>query len=231
MKKIELTQSKYAFVSDEDYDRLSEFSWFIDSRNGYACRNITVSYRPAKQRKVFMHREVLCLPIITEKNRYVDHIDGNRLNNQRNNLRVATTKDNAGNRFNSTNSSGYKGVTWNKRSKKWNAQIKKDGKSINLGYFVEILNAATIYNNAAKEYYGEFAYLNTLPDNYVITETGKWDGKVKPRSISGYVGISKCKQTGKWTCKLTKNNKKYWLGRFERLEDAIEARENKIKEL
>jgi hypothetical protein len=94
----------------------------------------------------------------------VDHINGDGLDNQRCNLRLATHSENLRNRgYTKKNTSRYKGVTWYKPYKKWRAQIKTDHKMKNLGYFDIPEEAAEAYNEAAKKYHGSFAWLNKLP--------------------------------------------------------------------
>ncbi len=91
----------------------------------------------------------------------IDHRDGNGLNNQRHNLRPATTAQNSRNRGRCrNNTSGYKGVTWYKPQRKWLASISIDGRRKHLGYFASKLDAALAYDAAAREYHGDFARLN-----------------------------------------------------------------------
>lgn len=93
----------------------------------------------------------------------IDHQNGNGLDNRRANIRVATKSQNQWNRkLNENNSSGIKGVSWNKASKKWHATIKHDGQKINLGFFEHKLDAGHAYNEKAKEVFGEFAQVSDL---------------------------------------------------------------------
>ena len=88
----------------------------------------------------------------------VDHINGNSLDNRKSNLRICTHKENVRNqKLSAANTSGYRGVSWNKASKKWEAYIKVNQKRIYLGKFVDILDAARAYAKKAKECFGEFA--------------------------------------------------------------------------
>jgi hypothetical protein len=104
-----------------------------------------------------MHRVIMNAP----SGMLVDHRDGNGLNNQKSNLRICNRKQNQQNRpMNSNNKSGYKGVCWNKRSNKWRSGIRVDNKDIFLGSFFCLVKAAKAYDEAAKKYFGEFAYLN-----------------------------------------------------------------------
>ena len=105
-----------------------------------------------------MHREILG---ITDPKINVDHLDGDGLNNQRSNLRVCTDSQNGANRGKQKNNkSGYKGVHWNKKTKKWAAQIQYHKKVLNLGYYSDIIEAAKAYDKKALELFGEFARLN-----------------------------------------------------------------------
>lgn len=161
MKQIQLTQGKVALVDDEDYKWLSKFKWYAYynrySGHWYAARSVGPT---GKQITVFMHREILA----ATHGVLVDHKDGNGLNNHRYNLRLATTAQNQHNRGKPrNNTSGYKGVVWNKLYEKWQAQIGIGGRQKNLGYFVNLEDAARAYNVAALEHFGEFAKLNEIP--------------------------------------------------------------------
>lgn len=91
----------------------------------------------------------------------VDHRDGNGLNNQRYNLRLATHSQNMQNRrVQKNNRSGFKGVTWNKDMKKWATKIKFEGKWVWLGAFESPEEGGRAYDLKAKELFGEFARLN-----------------------------------------------------------------------
>lgn len=134
-------------VDDEDYNTVSLYTWRLQetrSGNVYACSDV-----PSQGRRIFMHTLIM-------GTKGVDHIDGNGLNNVRSNLRPATASQNAANRKAQGGSSRYKGVSWHKRSCKWQAQIKRT----NLGYFDDEKEAARAYDDAAREDYGEFARLN-----------------------------------------------------------------------
>ena len=106
-----------------------------------------------------MHRVILKTP----KGMDTDHRNGDGLDNRRCNLRICTKSQNSINRkMQSNNTSGYRGVYWHKRDKKWLAHIKIDGKKINFGYCSTKEQAAEAYNEAAKKHYGEFARLNII---------------------------------------------------------------------
>jgi hypothetical protein len=90
--------------------------------------------------------------------KYIDHKDGNSLNNKIENLREATQSQNVHNsQKRSSNTSGFKGVIWLKNRCKWRAQITVNGKNKNLGQFQDINDAAIAYEQATVKFFGEFA--------------------------------------------------------------------------
>lgn len=152
-KSIPLSKGLVAIVDDEDYDELSLVKWHADNR-GYAVRCVRFPIGP---RKILMHRHIMQ----TGRGIEVDHIDGNRLNNQRSNLRTATSAENKRNqRPTRGGSSKYKGVTWNTRLQRWVAQIGVNRKSIYIGSFKDETEAAKAYDKAARQHFGEFACTN-----------------------------------------------------------------------
>ena len=165
MKEIQLTQGQVALVDDEDYERVSQFKWhalfFPKYANGgrfMAARSCRLLEVP---RTVLLHRFVMD----AQHGQIIDHIDGNPLNNQRGNLRFASHCENGRNNLyllQKHNTSGFRGVSWNKHKNKWSAQIKFGGKQSYLGVFTDKLEAAKAYNEAAKKYHGEFATLNPI---------------------------------------------------------------------
>lgn len=161
MKEIPLTHGKVALVDDADYEMLIAMGKWHCNREGYAAKTVyapTVN-RVRRQITLSMHRLIMNTPDSLE----TDHIDRNKLNNQRSNLRICTKSENQGNVGNrKDNTSGYKGVSWSKGKKKWVAQISIKGKIKYLGQFINSTIAAKAYNAAALEYYGEFARLNDV---------------------------------------------------------------------
>lgn len=148
-KEITLTNGKVALIDDEDFEKLNEFNWYF-RKEGYAVSNT----------KHLMHRLVMNAP----KGYQVDHINLNKLDNRKSNLRLAnasTNKANDGLRANNT--SGYKGVQCMRgRKKPWMSRIKVNYKNIYLGYYYTPEEAARAYNEAAYIYFGEYARLNKI---------------------------------------------------------------------
>lgn len=155
MKEIYLTKGKKALVDDEDFDKLNRLSWYaLEGKHGnfYAARH-------SRRKSLLMHTYLLSPP----KGFCVDHIDGNGLNNCKDNLRISSAAQNQANRKVVLSMSGYKGVSKIKRGyykNPWRAKIKVNGKIINLGYFETAEEAARAYDKAATLHFGEFAYLN-----------------------------------------------------------------------
>ena len=161
MKEIPLTQGRVALVDDEDFNRLSVWKWYY--HYGYAVRR-----EPAgKQRTIFMHREVAHTP----DGMQTDHINLNRLDNRRSNLRACTAAENKANEgLRSSNKSGYRGVCWSARDNKWRANIHVGGKFLSLGCFDRAIDAAVAYDTAAEAYFGDFAKTNNVLLGWCGTE-------------------------------------------------------------
>lgn len=165
MKQIPISQRKnakhvglFAQVDDEDYDFLMQWKWtaFKAGNTFYAKRNQKTGN---KINNVFMHRVILG---VTNPKILGDHKDKNGLNCQRSNLRVANYSQNAANKI-ALGKSKYLGVSvYENRKSKYRATITKDGNTMNLGYFMEEIDAAKAYNKAALEHHKKFSNLNTF---------------------------------------------------------------------
>lgn len=158
MKLIKLTQRKFAQVDDEDFEELNKYKWYAakDSNTFYAERNSPKTTPIGrKYSHTQMHRVIMNVPRGMEG----DHIDGDGLNNQKGNLRVATRQENRRNQtnINKNNSLGVSGVRWVKRCRKFQVQITVDWKIIHLGYFFCLEKAKKARREAELKYFGEFA--------------------------------------------------------------------------
>lgn len=143
----------YALVDDEDFEELNKHNWYVKKRKdtSYAARNSKID---GKKVEVKMHRVIMQTPEGFD----TDHKDLDGLNNQRSNLRIATRSQNIKNQgTKSSNTSGFKGVSWHKKDKKWQTRIKINGKQKHLGNFTTPELASEAYIAACKEYNGEFA--------------------------------------------------------------------------
>lgn len=142
-------------VSPEDAD-LSEQSWCVKP---VTRSRVLYAMRTAYHKTILMHRivleRVLDRPLV--KGEFVDHINGDGLDNRRKNLRLATTQQNRGNATSHSNATGYKGVSWHKQGKKYQAKIKVNNKTIYLGLHKTAEEAHAAYCEAAVKYFGEFA--------------------------------------------------------------------------
>lgn len=151
MKKILLTKGKFAFVDDEDFGFLNRFVWKFTSE-GYAVTTFTVS--PGERKEISMHRFIM--------NPYtsltIDHVNNEKADNRKENLRVATRQQQCFNRAARGKTSRYKGISFRKKEKKWEVRICKDGKVKNLGMYFSEEEAATIYAAEAKKLFGDFAW-------------------------------------------------------------------------
>jgi hypothetical protein len=150
LKVIPLTKGYFAKVDDEDYERLVNIaSWCADVSHDCHVYAATV----INGKKIRMHTFLMGV-------RGVDHENGDGLDNQRRNLRVATPTQNGGNmRLSKLNTSGRKGVSY--KGKMWYASITIKGKSKGLGYYHSIDEAAAAYDEAARQHFGEdFALTN-----------------------------------------------------------------------
>ena len=157
-KQIQLTQGYSTTVDDDDYDFLMQWKWCFVS-NGYAVRLKTYYkfYGKLTPRMIRMHRVINDTP----NGLFTDHLNGDKLDNRKSNLRSCTKSQNSMNRKGYKNtSSKFKGVT--SRNNKWEASIKIDKKSKTLGRFTSEKEAAKAYNVAALKYHGEFAKLNII---------------------------------------------------------------------
>jgi hypothetical protein len=151
-RQLPLAKGRCALVDDDDFARISEYQWHITSR-GYVAGTVTINGTP---KLVYLHRFLLNAP----PGRYVDHINGDRLDNQRDNLRLVTRAQNQWNRQVQHNQSGYKGVSWHRRKRKFYARIQANGQRYHLGYFDTAEEAAQAYDAAARRLFGEYARLN-----------------------------------------------------------------------
>lgn len=140
-------------VDEIDLDFLINLGrWSINTHRGYARKGIN-------RKTVYMHKLVMARMLDIEKcTDMVDHINQNKLDNRRTNLRLTTSRLNNANKTLKPNYSGYRGIY--KNYDKWVAQISIEGKVKHLGRFTEPQSAAKAYDKAAIEVFGDSAMLN-----------------------------------------------------------------------
>ena len=144
-------------VDDCDYDRVSRHKWYYNSTNN-SINSILYNDKWQAIGSISLSRFILN---ISDSDILVDHRDRNIFNNTQENLRPCDRSQNGANRTKlSSNTSGYKGVYFNKIRQKWQASIMINKKQITLGRFNNKEMAAKVYDKAAKELFGEFACLN-----------------------------------------------------------------------
>jgi len=158
MKEIRLTQGEVALIDDGDSELVSKYKWCaMKQRNTFvAKRGIRVD---KKHRTIYMHNFIMGYKNCFE----IDHINHNGLDNRRANLRRVTKAQNQYNKQPKHGcSSKYKGVTFERKSDMWQAQIQYKGINKYLGKYSTPEEAALVYNKAAIKKFGEYAFLNKV---------------------------------------------------------------------
>lgn len=155
LKNFKMPNDRIVLVDDDDYEKFKKFNWSGDL---YACRK-TGKYLgnyKYKWKTIWLHREIMSCP----KDQTVDHINGNTLDNRKENLRICSFKENSFNRArHGKNTSGYKGVSTTRQGT-YRAYCYIQKKQIHLGIFPSAIRAAQAYDTAAIKHYGEFACTN-----------------------------------------------------------------------
>ncbi|MBH1941314.1 HNH endonuclease [Mobilitalea sibirica] len=146
-------KSGQEFLFDvNDFETIQQYKWVFD--NGY------VRMSPTHGKRVFLHNFLLGSGR-GDEGLFVDHINHDKLDNRRCNLRVATKSQNGMNRSLQANSTtGFIGVSYMPQRGKYRARIKKDGREQHLGLFITAEQAAIAYDSAAIRLHGTFAYTN-----------------------------------------------------------------------
>ena len=163
MKTIPLTKGYFTKVDEDDYEKYALVRWFVDiNKHGIprARREVKVN---GKIKVLSLSREIMNAP----KDKIVDHINHDTLDNRKCNLRICTLKENMMNKLKyKNNDSGYKGVSYmgkaSRRLKKWKMKLNKNGITVAKAYFDTKEDAARAYTEMAIKHYGEYAVLNTI---------------------------------------------------------------------
>lgn len=161
MKKISLSQGKVALIDNEDYKRVGQRRWYANCKGAQWYAGGKIRQKDGRWIDQYMHRVIMN----AQPGQEIDHKNGDGLDNRRANLRFATRSENKRNRSKpkwKNVSSRFKGVSWLKQNRKWEAYIQENGRKRYLGLFTVEHEAALAYDRAAKEFFGEFARPNFL---------------------------------------------------------------------
>lgn len=211
-KTIPLTRGKVCVIDDVDYEWLSQHKWCY-ANNGYAVSRID-------GKTVCMHRLLLSVP----PKHYVDHIDRDKLNNCRSNLRSVTPTQSLMNQRARVGLSLFRGVSF--AQGKWTAIIKVDGVRIDLGRFLTQREAASAYNQAAIKYFGEYA----APNDLSILDDKSDSPLGSRRKSSKYTGVKWVPSQDNWQSRIMVNRVQYYLGTFPTELEAAQAYDDFVKE-
>lgn len=216
MAQLQTSTGESVFIDDSDFEKLSKFKWYLS--NGYAISN-------EKRKK--MHRIILD----AKPGEIVDHVDRNKLNNTRSNLRIVSKEENIHNQKKRSNTKNrFKGVFYQKKLNLWQARCRMNHRDYFLGYFASEIAAAYAYNLKAKEV-SNCALINELPhpesylqqiliDHRRTIPQAENKSKVKGIYWHKKSGRMKC---GKWEVKVRIGDKYKSLGRFIDEQDAIKS--------
>ncbi len=148
---IPLSKDQNAIIDEEDFELVSKYKWHASLKR----QRFVAANTPWKKTIIYMHRLIMNAPT----GMVVDHINGDSLDNRKSNLRICTNGENSRNRtrLNSRNLSGVNGVHWSKNKKRWEVQIRDNGKTKTIGRFSCLGIAIKQRKNAEINYYGEFS--------------------------------------------------------------------------
>lgn len=208
-KEIIMSNSnRNAIVDEDDYNKVSHITWCLNSY-GHVVSNKYI--REGVYENISLHR------VITNAapGQIIDHKDGDKLNNTKDNLRKATVAENSRNvGINSRNTTGYKGVSAYRG--RYHANIVFNGVNKYLGSYKKADDAAKAYNISAERLFGEFAWLNE------VDHVG-FKPSPKRKLTSKFKGVSLNKATGRWRARTVEGGKGKHLGTFDTEEEAAKA--------
>lgn len=156
MRKISLSNGQYALVDDEDYEKLSQYKWHVN-KNGYIQRSIYLG--GGRKNKKYKGEKLHHLILIPKHDEglYIDHINRNKLDNRKENLRYCTHAENCRNRqVRADNKTGVKGVNKMHNCNRWRVRIQVNGKRKHIGLFEKLEDAMEAYKNASMKYHQEY---------------------------------------------------------------------------
>jgi hypothetical protein len=151
MKQIKLTKGKFAIIDDEYFEYLNKWKWHL-SDQGYAIRtqHIKIGFKKYKNKHIRLHRLINNTP----DDMFTDHINRDKLDCRKENLRSVTKSQNGINRSKQNNNhSGFKGICWNEHAKKWMVEIKVKPTKIYLGIYKNLEEAIEVRKEAERRYH------------------------------------------------------------------------------
>ena len=222
-RQIPTSNGQVVIVDDEDYDWSMALAPWYATPSGYAINTSGAAVREFGTR--LMHRMLLD----AKKGVPIDHINGNGLDNRRENLRFVTPAQNHMNRHipKRGSTSKYKGVYWGKKHKKWVARIGIDGKTFHLGNLDSEEDAALLYDAAARLLFREFSCPNfpemASSQHLIDLASRRLQGEKTRVCSSSFVGVHWQKEERKWISSIRIGGKKVCLGRFTSEEEAAKV--------
>jgi len=197
-----LTKNKFSIFDEEDLNIISEYSWYCTS-GGYAAT------RSKDKHLIYMHRLILN----PNKNEEIDHINGDRLDNRKINLRICSSSDNSKNtkkRGILPSSSKYKGVYFHKGTNMWHAAIRNNEDRIFIEYFLDEEYAARAYDLKALEIHGEFSSTNFKYKDYDLSFWKDFIESIvnKQTKTSQFKGVQWNKRSNNWIAVININKKR-----------------------
>jgi len=222
-KKIPLQNGMFAIVDDEDYERVNEYIWYLTYSGGTTKTVVTNIDRSIVLLTRFLSGVLNADEVVSFKNT-------NRLDFRKQNLLVNDGKyGQRSSRGHRGTTSKYKGVSWNKKKKKWIANVHGNGKQVYLGAYGKENDAARTYNEAARYFFGEGCYQNIIgKDNNCKSTVVKKTRQTRKINSTGYRGVAK--YYNKWRSQVWEG-KTVLIGTFGTKEQAAKAYDKKAYEL
>lgn len=212
MKEINTDDQQTVYVDDEDYCYITNCYDIKVNYDGYVQCMVKKKYKRMGLFSMPLHK-ILMNPNRMGRCVVVDHVDGNKLDNQKSNLRVCSHQQNMQNRkvhdgyANKKKASQYKGVYYDHG---WKAQMGKDAGKLYIGSYDSEITAANAYNHKAKELFGEFSRLNNV--EYMSKEDVE-SRNVANKKTSKYRGVSLV--DSKWLVQIYHKGKNIIIGKYD----------------
>src|ERR1700693_2749312 len=221
MRAVQLTRGHVAIVDDEHYERvMAAGPWLVHTRDHHVYAERVFTKRGGELQKQSMGNFIL--GITGAGKTQANYKNRDALDNRMCNLRTCDLSQRSARarKYKLRTSSQFRGVSWDKRTRKWDARLCVRGKNLFLGLFTDEVEAATAWDKAARECWGEFAFQNFPSDKPgcvtvpIPTEHVRRKRKHKQRVTSEYRGVSWRKDIKKWRAALIFRGKLMHLGTF-----------------